>query len=125
MVKDMRKGKGIVNYLFYDTAARANLDRSLEQVDRASRDATQVASELKQLTGKIKHGEGTAGILLSDSVFARDLNESMRNIKSGSVALNENMEAMKHSFLLKGYFKKQEKNAKKAREAEAKNAQKK
>lgn len=119
MLKDMRKGKGIVNYLFYDTTARERLEKSLRQVDMASNDASHVANELKQLTGKIKNGESTAGIVLSDSVFARDLNESMRNIKSGSVALNENMEALKHSFLLRGYFKKQEKKERKAKEDEA------
>ena len=45
----------------------------------------------------------------------------MTNINEASAKLNENMEAMRHNFLFKGYFKKQEKEkAKAAKEAEKK-----
>jgi phospholipid/cholesterol/gamma-HCH transport system substrate-binding protein len=33
----------------------------------------------------------------------------MTNINGASLRLNENMEALKHNFLFRGYFKKQEK----------------
>ena len=43
----------------------------------------------------------------------------MTNINQASIKLNENMEAMRHNFLFKGYFKKQEKEKAKAAKAEA------
>ncbi|MND09345.1 hypothetical protein D3C83_325920 [compost metagenome] len=46
------------------------------------------------------------------------LNASLDNIQKGTDAFNQNMEALKHHFLLRGYFKKQEKQKAKT---EAKN----
>ncbi len=112
LMQDAGKGKGMINYLVYDTVAPIKLGKAIAQIDQASDKASDVASELKSLTDRVKHGEGTAGLLLTDSVFAKDLNESMKSIRAGSAKLDENMEALKHNFLLKGYFRKQEKKAK-------------
>lgn len=123
MMLDLRKGKGMINYLVYDTVAPNKLEQALRQIDSASDNASTVALDLKEITAKIKRGEGAAGALMTDSLFAKDLNETMRNVREGSAKLNENMEAMRHNFLFRGYFKKQEKEEKKAREAEEKKKQ--
>jgi phospholipid/cholesterol/gamma-HCH transport system substrate-binding protein len=125
MMLDLRKGKGMINYLVYDTVAPKKLDLALRQIDSASDNASIVAMDLKEITARIKRGEGAAGAMMTDSLFARDLNETMRNVREGSAKLNENMEAMRHNFLFRGYFKKQEKEEKKAREAEEKKKQQK
>ena len=47
----------------------------------------------------------------------------MVNLKKGSAGLNENMEAARHNFLLRGYFRKKKKEEdKKKKELEVKNA---
>jgi phospholipid/cholesterol/gamma-HCH transport system substrate-binding protein len=64
----------------------------------------------------MKKGESAAGLLLGDSSFASDLKKSMKNIEVASDRLNQNMEAAKHNILFRGYFKKKEKELKKAKE---------
>jgi len=47
--------------------------------------------------------------LLGDSTFANNINMTVSNLKKGTQGLDENMEAVKHNFLLKGYFKRKQK----------------
>jgi len=75
---------------------------------------------------KINSGEGTLGRLIQDTTFAENLNQTMVNLKSSSESLDENMEAVKHNFLFKGYFNRKAKKAaeKKAAQEKAKDEKK-
>jgi len=77
-----------------------------------------ITQELAEIMIKINSGEGTLGRLIQDTTIARNLNQTIINLKQSSKGLDENMEAAKHNFLLKGYFNK------KARAAEKKAADK-
>jgi phospholipid/cholesterol/gamma-HCH transport system substrate-binding protein len=46
---------------------------------------------------------------LSDSAFINNLNKSMQHINNSTLKLEENLEALKHSFLFRRYFRRQEK----------------
>jgi phospholipid/cholesterol/gamma-HCH transport system substrate-binding protein len=71
---------------------------------------TEVASnELGEIMTKINSGEGTLGRLIVDTTLATNLDVTVINLKESSVGLNENMEALKHNFLFRGYFKKKAK----------------
>lgn len=74
--------------------------------------------ELAEILYKINHGEGTLGMLLSDTGMASNIDKTIENLKKSSKGLNENMEAAKHNFLLKGYFRKKEKEKEKEEEKE-------
>jgi phospholipid/cholesterol/gamma-HCH transport system substrate-binding protein len=82
--------------------------------------------QLAEVAYKVNHGRGVISRLLGDSTMGRNLDATMVNLKKGSAGLNENMEAAKHNFLLKGYFKKKKKEEeKKKKELEEKNETKK
>ena len=49
----------------------------------------------------------------------------MENLRKSSKGLNENMEAAKHNFLLRGFFKKKEREKEKAKVKAEKQAEKK
>jgi phospholipid/cholesterol/gamma-HCH transport system substrate-binding protein len=71
---------------------------------------TEVASnELGEIMTKINSGEGTLGRLIQDTTLATNLDITVINLKESSVGLNENMEALKHNFLFRGYYKKKAK----------------
>ncbi len=74
--------------------------------------------EITEILYKVNRGEGTLGRLLNDEAIANNIDATIENLKSSSQGLEENMEAAKHNFLLRGYFKKKEKAAaKKKKEA--------
>jgi phospholipid/cholesterol/gamma-HCH transport system substrate-binding protein len=70
-----------------------------------------ITEQLAEIMTKINSGEGTLGRLIQDTTIARNLNQTIVNLKQSSKGLGENMEAAKHNFLFRGYFKKKEKAA--------------
>jgi len=79
-----------------------------------------ITYQLAEIMIKINSGSGTIGRLIQDSTIAENLNQTIENLKSGSKGLDENMNAAKENFLLKGYFNKKEKAARKIEEDAAK-----
>lgn len=70
-----------------------------------------ISQELAEIMVKINSGKGTLGRLIQDSTISANFNQTMVNLNISSKGLNENMEAVKHNFLLKGYFNKKKKEA--------------
>ena len=78
-----------------------------------------LSGQLSAIFSKVNSGRGTLGKLINDDKIANDLastvNSAKKTAKSmdkAAVGLNENMEAAKHNFLLKGYFNKKERKRK-------------
>jgi phospholipid/cholesterol/gamma-HCH transport system substrate-binding protein len=118
LLRDLENGNSVAGVLLYDTISSANLKTSLEQLKVASQQAAQVTKDISLLTEKIKNGAGGAGVLLSDTAFAYDVKKSMDNIQQGTDRFNKNMEALKHNFLFRNYFKRQEKEQQKGVKAD-------
>ncbi|HLO90694.1 MAG: MlaD family protein [Chloroflexota bacterium] len=77
-----------------------------------------IANQMAEIMIKINSGQGALGQLIQDSTFAKNLNQTMVNLRQSSKGLQENMEAAKSNILLRGFFKKKDKE-KKRKEAEA------
>ena len=72
-----------------------------------------ISQQLAEIMFNINSGNGTLGRLIQDSTIAQNFDETIINLKKSSKGLNENMNAAKENFLLRGYFKKKEKAAEK------------
>lgn len=72
-----------------------------------------ISDQLAEIMISINSGKGTLGRLISDTTLAVNLNKTMVNLKKSSKGLNENMNAAKDNILLRGYFKRKEKEAEK------------
>lgn len=71
-----------------------------------------MTADLKDVSAKINGGEGTIGALINDKQVYQSLNSATEDIRNtmaaartGVVSFQENMEALKHNFLLRGFFK--------------------
>ena len=77
---------------------------------------TKASGNLSETIQHANSGKGAVNMLLTDTAFSANVQQSMLNIKDASKGLNENMEALKHSFLTRSYFRKQARKNKKMQE---------
>jgi phospholipid/cholesterol/gamma-HCH transport system substrate-binding protein len=109
ITSSIKNGKGTLGALITDTVISNQMKQTIVKIHYISDTMAQISGDLKFLTAHVKKGEGAIGALFMDTLFAADLKQSLLNVKHGSKGLNENLEAIKSSFLLKKYFKKQDK----------------
>lgn len=95
-------------------------DAIIESLEVTAGYAEVIAQEMAEIMVKINTGQGALGQLIQDSAFAKNLNQTMVNLKKSSKGLNENMEAAKSNFLLRGFFKKKERQERKRLEQQEK-----
>jgi phospholipid/cholesterol/gamma-HCH transport system substrate-binding protein len=67
-----------------------------------------ISQQLAEIVTYINSGQGTLGRLIQDTIIEENIDQIVVNLKTSSKGLDENMEAAKHNFLLKGYFNKKE-----------------
>jgi phospholipid/cholesterol/gamma-HCH transport system substrate-binding protein len=84
----------------------------LDSSQQAVQNATRATANLDSITSKIDGGKGTVGALVNDKqVYANlqqatgSMRETMVHAKAGVTSFQENMEALKHNFFLRGFFK--------------------
>lgn len=70
-----------------------------------------ITNDLAEISRKMNSSESIIGTLLTDTTFANNLkeiifnaNKSTEHIENATFSLSQNMEALKHNFLFKGYF---------------------
>ncbi len=94
-------------------------DAIMRSLETTVGNAAVATSEIGEILQKVNRGEGTLGRLIQDKSMANNLDKTLVNLKNSSKGLEENMEAAKSNFLLKGYFNKKKRAAeKKKKEAE-------
>jgi len=99
----------LVNDLITDTVTFNSIKLSVLRLQEIADTATLFLTNLKQAGN---NSSTPFGVLLHDENAGANLKEIFINLESSSNKLEEDLDAMQHSFLLKGYFKKQEKYSK-------------
>lgn len=84
----------------------------LSQGQQTMANITHVSEHLNSVTAKIDKGDGTVGALVNDKALYNNLDDTASNARAATVSAKagvsdfaDNMEALKHNFLLRGYFK--------------------
>lgn len=101
--------KSISNNQLIASNEPVEMDEIFQSLEITAGNAAIASEEITQILYKINKGKGTLGRLINDEDIANNLDKTIGNLKKGTQGLNENMEAAKHNFLLRGFFKKKEK----------------
>jgi len=116
IVRDIKSGKGPAGLLLTDTAMSNKLQDAVVQIRAASVNANMMTSEMNAIVTNIHHDisqvNGPLNTILKDSAMAKNMSLTMENLQKGTDGFNQNMEALKHNFLFRGYFRKIERQKK-------------
>ena len=106
----LNKKGSLANELTTDTVVFKSVKASVLQLQQMTDTTSVLIANLKQT---VSNPNTTIGVLLRDEESGARLKEMIKNLESSSVKLDEDLKAAQHNFLLRGYFKKQAKAAKK------------
>ena len=97
------------------TVTPVSMDDIMKNLEVTSNNAAVITSDISALTANIRNGNGAIGKLFMDSSFALSLGKTMVNVQHAAGGFSDNMTALKHNVLLRGYYKKKENEAAKAK----------
>ncbi|WP_158976537.1 MlaD family protein [Cellulophaga sp. L1A9] len=118
LVESFDSKESVVGTLLSDSLSGAKIRNVLNHLENSSIDIENTAKNLNIVVDRINNGDGAINYLATDTTLVRQLQNSMKNVDEGVLKFNENMEALKHNFLTRGYFKKQEKKKEKEQKNE-------
>jgi phospholipid/cholesterol/gamma-HCH transport system substrate-binding protein len=98
-----------MNILF--AKINTTVDNVTVDVEQLTKQINAISTDFAEITRKMNSSESVIGTLLTDTVFANNIkamiqnaNSTTKNLENGSFSFAQNMEALKHNFLFKGYF---------------------
>ncbi len=102
----LNKKGTLANELTTDTVVFNSLKTTVLQLQEMADTASLFINNIKSAG---TNPQTAIGVLLYDEESGERLKQIIINLESGSQKLDEDLEAARHNFLLKGYFKKKEK----------------
>ncbi|WP_020570086.1 MlaD family protein [Neolewinella persica] len=128
LLASVSQGEGNLGYLLQDDGLEEEVNRLSSNLDTLIRVRTEaIFKDLELTSGALRASsqkmdvlirdlteeEGIVSTLVKDSVAAGHLKSTLANLDLGTEKLVTNMEALKHNWFFRGYFKRQAKKEKK------------
>lgn len=107
--KTLNTKGGLADKLMTDTAVFAKVQQSANELQKTVASAAAMTDNLNRATAKFNQTDNAVGLLINDPKTADQVKGIMQNLETSSKKLDENMEALQHNFLLRGFFKKKAK----------------
>ncbi len=96
---------GLANELLTDTMVFSQLKTAVTQLQQTTKSAANITENLNEATQKLNTSDNGIGILLNDEKFGNQLKNTMGNLETSTEKLDENMEALQHNILFRGFFR--------------------
>lgn len=109
----VKVGNGLAGWVINDTTTQVKIKSTLEGLETASLKINSSIDNLNQMLSDLGEGEGAIPALMKDTAMANDLRITLKNLNVGSGKFSEDMEALRHHFLFRKYFRDKEKEKKK------------
>ncbi|OEY73897.1 MlaD family protein [Salegentibacter salarius] len=104
----------VAGLLLSDSTAQKSFSNIIEDLKTTSSQIKDISADFGEFSNSLNSEKGALNYVVKDTTFVNHLDESMQNIEEATFRFNQNMEALKHNILFRGYFRKLERQ--KARE---------
>ncbi len=113
MISKINYDKSAASVLLSDPKTRLQLQNVFTNLEKSSRDINKASKSLDDYVIEIKTGKGSLNYIAQDEGLVKNIDSTVVNVKEATDKLNQNMEALKHNFLFRGYFRRLERQQKK------------
>ena len=103
----------VLGMLLNDSISGVKLKTIVTNLEASSLEIEKVVTNVNTLVDDLNTSEGAYHYLIKDTTAVKSLKSTLNNINEGTEKFNQNMEALKHNFLTRGYFKKLERQQRK------------
>ena len=107
------KDNTVLGMLLNDTISGEKLKTIVSNLETSSIEIDNVVDNIHTVVNDFNSSEGAFNYIVKDTAMVNSLKSTLDNLNEGTDKFNQNMEALKHNFLTRGYFKKIEKQQKK------------
>lgn len=114
LITDLNRKDNVIGTL-NDTVVANRMKKIIINLEKSSTEIDKVVTNLNATITNVKEGKGALNYLSNDPKLVKQIDSTITNINKASIKLNEDLEALKHNFLFRGYFKKQAKEKTKER----------
>jgi len=103
----------VLGMLINDTISGNKIKSIVLNLESSSNEIKHVLGNINTVVDDFSSSEGAFNYMVNDTALVNNLKSTLKNINEGTEKFNENMEALKHNFLTRGYFKKLERQERK------------
>lgn len=116
ILDDVNLKEGVAGVLLSDTTAANNMRGIFVSLGTAAQDIDSMTSNLNQFSADLNNSQGPLNFVLNDTTFVKNLDSTIQNSEDATEKFNEVMDALKQSFLFRGYFRRLERQKEKQEE---------
>jgi len=109
----------VLGMVLNDSISGKQLKSIVNNLETSSNEINSILDNINTVVNDLNSSEGAYNYITKDTALVNDLKSTIKNINEGTEKFNENMEALKHNFLTRGYFRKLEREEKKAAKAKS------
>ena len=105
----LRQPGGLASQLAGDTTVFSRLRSAVTRLDAAASQVDTFTHSLRTAGEGLNDKNSPVGLLLHDQEAADNLDRTLKNLRVSSQELSDDLEAIQHSWLLRGFFRKKDK----------------
>ncbi|RSK40432.1 MlaD family protein [Mangrovimonas spongiae] len=102
----------VLGMLINDSISGEKLKSIVYNLESSSVEIDTILGNINAVVNEFNTSEGAYNYIVKDTSLVNSLQSTLKNINEGTDKFNQNMEALKHNFLTRGYFRKLEREAK-------------